>query len=72
MNLLKIIELSKRCHPSHAKPEGVLWSHTESHWQTPATYIDVLRYVIVPYKNRMLQLHGLSADQWMIVKHDLH
>ena len=38
----------------------------------PATYTDMLRHVMIPYKNRMLQLHGLPADQWMILKHDLH
>ena len=60
---------TNRCHPKH---EGVLWSHTESHWQTPATYIDVIKSIIIPYRNRQIALLGLPADQWMILKHDLH
>ena len=61
------------CHPpSAAKPPGVLWSHTKSHWQDEQTYLDVFQHIFIPYRLRTIARLNLNDDQKMLVKLDLH
>ena len=61
-----------RCHPSSRKPDDCLWTHTESHWQSVKTYLEVIEKIIVPYKNSAIQKLRLPSNQVTILKHDLH
>lgn len=62
-----------RCHPSkEKKPVDCLWAHTASHWQSVATYSEVIEKIIVPYKNNMIGMLQLPPTQATILKHDLH
>ena len=64
-----------RCHPSGpgvVKPDGCHWTHTESHWQSVATYKEVIENIIIPYKNAKIAELNLPFAQWTILKHDLH
>ena len=61
-----------RCHPKHAKPVDCVWTHTNSHWQSVATYLAVIEEIIVPYKDATIQRLGLNKSQVTILKHDLH
>lgn len=63
------------CHPGRGKtptPVGFYFDHTESHWQTPASYMRYIENVIVPYKNNVIASMGLPSNQVTILKHDLH
>ena len=64
---------TNRCHPpAQLKPDGVLWSHTLSHWQSEKTYLDVIKDIIIPYRLQTIERLGLPADQKLMLKHDLH
>ena len=71
---------TNRCHPGASRsvanaippPPGWLYSHTKSHWQTPATFIDFLRNIIVPDRIATIARLGLRDDQKALVKMDLH
>ena len=58
--------------PKGTKPDDCVWTHTSSHWQTVASYIELLEKVIVPYKTNMIAALGLPPNQGTILKHDLH
>lgn len=58
--------------PKGTKPDDCVWTHTNSHWQTVASYIELLEKVIVPYKNNKIAALGLPPTQGTILKHDLH
>lgn len=58
--------------PKGTKPDDCVWTHTSSHWQTVASYIELLENVIVPYKTNMIAALGLPPNQGTILKHDLH
>ena len=62
-------------HPNKGKtdpPEGMYYTHTSSHWQTPETYLKFLELAIVPYRLHKIGELGLKDDQWMLLRHDLH
>ena len=61
-----------RCHPKSLRPADCLWTNTASHWQSVETYLEVLAWAIVPYKNNIIRALGLPANQRTILKHDLH
>ena len=61
-----------RCNPSAGKPDDCLWTHTESHWQSVKSYLELIEKIIIPYKTQMIQELGLPENQVTIVKHDLH
>ena len=61
-----------RCHPTSGKPDDCLWTHTESHWQSVKTYLEVIEKIVIPYKNNVIQTLQLPPDQVTILKHDLH
>lgn len=63
---------TNKCHPKSVKPDDCQWTHTKSHWQSVQTYLQLLEKIIVPYKNKIISDLGLPADQWTILKHDLH
>jgi hypothetical protein len=65
--------ITARSHPpAETKQPGSIWSHSKSHWQNEKTYLDVLKNIAVPYRLRMITLLGLTEDQKMLWKHDLH
>ena len=62
-----------RCHPKDPPTrEGDYFDHTESHWQTPGTFMKYLDEVVMPYKEATITRLGLPVDQKMILKLDLH
>ena len=62
-----------KCHPiNQPMPDDCLWTHTESHWQSVPTYMEAIEKIIVPYKNKIISTMGLPANQYTILKHDLH
>ena len=66
---------TSRCHPNNGKtapPEGQYYDHSESHWQTPSTFITYLTKAIIAYKNEKIRLLNLPANQVMILFLDLH
>ena len=63
---------TKRCEPQLPIPVNTYYDHTESHWQTPATYITYLKKVVVPDKDANIARLKLAIDQKPIVIHDLH
>ena len=52
-----------KCHPKSAKPYNCFWANTGSHWQTVETYLDLLKKIVVEYKNNVIKSLGLPADQ---------
>lgn len=67
---------TKRSHPRGPIPrtDGLDWliTHTESHWQTPSSFIEYIDGIIVPYKNRRIVELALPHDQMTLLKLDLH
>lgn len=62
-----------RCHPKGVPiPEGCIFTHTKSHWQSVETYENLILNILVPYKNQIILQKRLPAKQRMILKHDLH
>jgi hypothetical protein len=64
-----------QCHPGGKDarpPAGIFWAHSESHWQTPDLFADVIENIVVPYKNGKILELGLQADQACMLKMDLH
>jgi hypothetical protein len=62
-----------RCHPKDPPTrEGDYFTHTESHWQTPKTFMEYLDKVIMPEKEAVIERLGLPVDEKMILKLDLH
>lgn len=63
------------CHPNRGKtppPEGIFYDHTESHWQSPSSYMRYIENVLVPARARIIQRLNLPLNQVAILKHDLH
>ena len=63
------------CHPNKgrtAPPEGFFYDHTESHWQTPASFINVIKNILIPYRLAMIRKHQLPESTKMLFKLDLH
>ena len=65
---------TKKCHPKESTIPGDDWliSHTKSHWQTPISMAEYLKGIFFPYKNRIICELNLPADQWTLLKLDLH
>jgi hypothetical protein len=63
---------TNRCLPKHPVPHGWLFSFTPSHWQTPQTFMEAIRSIIVPYKNRIIVERGLDPTSKCLLKLDLH
>ena len=63
---------TKRCEPQNPAPDNVYYDHTESHWQTPASYIRYLEDVVIPDKDATIARLRLPRDQKALVIHDLH
>ena len=64
-----------RCHPGGGKskpPTGLYYDHTETHWQTPASFVTYIAKVLIPYRHDTLQRLGLPSDQKMLYIMDLH
>ena len=62
-----------RCHPKDKpNPDLGYFTHSESHWQTENTFLQYLDEVIMPYKEKTIRELNLPADQYMILKLDLH
>eukprot|EP00981_Chlorochromonas_danica_P006397 scaffold1377_cov198-Ochromonas_danica.AAC.10 len=59
---------------SHLSPQTVLKIpfHTESHWQTPISYMRYIQQVLVPFRDKAIIRLGLPSNQYAILKHDLH
>jgi DDE superfamily endonuclease len=64
--------LTDRVHPTHPKPDDCIWMHTKSHWQSVETYSQVIKDIIIPYKNRKILELKYPESQVTILKHDLH
>ena len=63
---------TKRCEPQKSSRLDTYYDHTESHWQTPPTYITFLMRVVVADKDATIARLGLPANQAALVIHDLH
>ena len=63
---------TKRCEPQSAAPPNTYYDHTDSHWQTPASYITYLQKVVIPDKDATIVRLNLPLDQKALVVHDLH
>ena len=64
---------TKVCHsPPWVKPAGCSRTHTPSHWQSEATYLQIVIDVIVPYRLATIERLGRPANQKLLLKHDLH
>jgi hypothetical protein len=64
---------TSRCLPTGPPPPGCIMTYTPSHWQTPATYVEYIRKVLIPWKTRKIVELGLDPlTQWTLLKHDLH
>jgi hypothetical protein len=64
-----------RCHPKDCgpAPDGIIWDHTESHWQTPASFKRLIMKIIVPYKDAKIVELGLDPlTQMTLLKVDMH
>ncbi len=53
-------------------PDGCIYNFSTTHWQTVETYKQFIEGIIIPYRLRTVHELGLPADQFMILKHDLH
>jgi hypothetical protein len=62
---------TNRCHPAAGKPDDCLWTHTESHWQSVKSYLELIK-IIIPYKTNMIKELNLPEKRATILKHDLH
>jgi hypothetical protein len=59
--------------PGGPPPPNCIVTFTPSHWQTPATYLEYIRKLIIPWKTRKMVELGLDPlTQWTLLKHDLH
>ena len=64
---------TNRCHPKDAPAEDEgYFTHTISHWQSEASFLEYLDQVIMPEKEETIQRLGLPADQKCILKLDVH
>jgi hypothetical protein len=63
---------TKQCEPKKPVPADTYYDHTESHWQTPASYIRYLTMVVIPDKNATIARLKLPSHQKALVVHDLH
>jgi hypothetical protein len=66
---------SQKCHPNKGAsqpPAGLYYTHTDSHWQTPATFSEYVTKVLVPYRLATITMLGLTSSQKMIFVLDLH
>ena len=62
-----------RCHPNDQPLDGKSYfTHTTSHWQTEASFLEYLDKVIVPEKEATIHRLGLPVNQKCILKMDLH
>jgi hypothetical protein len=61
-----------RCLPNGQPPSDIVWDYTDSHWQTPESYLRWIDRVLIPYKEKTIKEKSLNSDSWMILKHDLH
>ncbi len=62
-----------RCHPVVQKPPpGIIYDHSQSHWQTPSTFISVLEKIVIPYRKKIIKTSKLLATQKMMLILDLH
>ena len=52
-------------------PPGQYFEKTESHWQTPATFVTYIIKVLAPYRIDRIRELGLEAEQKMILLLDL-
>ena len=60
-----------RCHPK-TPPSNGYYAHTESHWQTPASFIEYLAKIIIPARMQAVEARSLCNKQMAMVKLDLH
>ena len=68
------------CHPKKGKgatPEGLMYTHTESNWQTPTSMIEATNKILVPWRKRViaaLRSEGkvVPDDQQALLLSDLH
>ena len=66
---------TNRCHPNSGRtmaPAGQYYTHTISHWQTPASFLVYITKAIIPYRLKTIQDLGLEPDQMMVFIYDLH
>jgi len=59
-----------RCCPTIKK--DYLYSFTANHWQNGESYIEFLKGVVIPYKNKKVRELALPEDQWCVLIHDIH
>jgi hypothetical protein len=58
-----------RCEPAQPPPLGTgYFDHTESHWQTPASFRRYIDRIFIPYKDAAIARLGLSKDRWSMLK----
>ena len=61
-----------RSHPKGDVPFGLYYSHTSSHWQDVYSFIEYVKKVIIPYRERVVTENGYGSDQKMLLMLDLH
>jgi hypothetical protein len=62
-----------KCLPPGPPPPVCIVSFIPTHWQTPATHLEYIRKIIIPWKTRKILELGLDPlTQWTLLKHDLH
>jgi hypothetical protein len=61
---------TSKCHPSK-DVDGILYSHSKSHWQTEETTLELLKKVIIPFLNQRKIELGLPASQKSILLWDV-
>jgi hypothetical protein len=63
---------SPRCLPPTDPPTGYQ-TYTDSHWQTPASFLDYIERIVIPAKKRICISKGLNvSDQHALLMLDLH
>jgi hypothetical protein len=61
-----------KCHPSVPAPAGGYYTHSTTHWQTPATFAEWIQRIVVPFRDVTIKEKGFHATQKMILLLDLH
>ena len=52
-----------KCHPTNPPPNGDMFTHSESHWQTEETFLQYITKILVPYKDGVIERLKLPANQ---------
>lgn len=61
-----------RCHSPAPVPFQGYHDHSDTHWQTPESFVRYVRNILVPYRLKMIRESNYRVDQKMILILDLH